>query len=119
MTKYGPKTKLGLLCKDVWYDAWAGQWNQAWREGQTIEVEIESRDYQGKAYFSIRTPPEARKGGGVGLDLAPVVAELKALVTEIKALREAMARPTAPALPPTEREPGEEPPPPMDEELGF
>lgn len=33
---------IGILSNDVWYSAWAGEWNQEWKEGQTIDVEIKT-----------------------------------------------------------------------------
>lgn len=70
--KYGLKEKWLITDENgKVYESFIGKWNSGWKEGQTIEVKpenITSREYQGKIYYSIKAPPEAR-GGGVNLEL--------------------------------------------------
>ena len=47
---------LGILCNDVWYSAFAADWNQEWKEGQVIEVDIKTN---GK-YNNIIPPKDAK-----------------------------------------------------------
>lgn len=60
-TKYGKKDKLNLLVltekgKEIWIDGFASAATNEWLEGAKIEVEIVSRDYQGKIYYGFKTP---------------------------------------------------------------
>jgi len=62
-TKFGDTTKLIIQAEDgQYFDSWAGQFNQNWAEGQTIEIpdsQIKSREYQGKIYKTLTPPPKA------------------------------------------------------------
>jgi len=39
-TSRGESWSIRVLSSDVWYSAWAAEWNRGWREGQTINVKI-------------------------------------------------------------------------------
>ena len=86
-TKYGEKEKWNVLAEDgKWYDAWMGKWNADWKEGDTINVPVErikSREYNGKTYYSIEAPPEARFNGGAKVDLEPVMEALRKLYAKL------------------------------------
>jgi len=63
-----------------WYNAWAGQWNQEWKEGQVIEIEFEETKYGNE----IKTPQSAYKGGGQpSSSIMMELAEMKAMLEEI------------------------------------
>lgn len=57
-TKYGPKNKYNLFVRssksDFWASAWENKVTKDWREGQEIEVDIETSEYQGKPQYTLR-----------------------------------------------------------------
>lgn len=53
-TKFGPKLKQGVQFEetgDIWHDIWGG--NR--KEGDKVTGTRESRDYEGKTYWSFKT----------------------------------------------------------------
>lgn len=66
-TQRGPATKISIGSGGKWYSCFKGQWNSAWREGQEIEVDVEQKEYNGKTYFNIKTPVDAKGGNIQGL----------------------------------------------------
>ena len=59
-TKYGLKTKYNILITgpnggDRWVEAWGSPESDTWGEGDTIDVELESREYEGKTYWDVKT----------------------------------------------------------------
>jgi hypothetical protein len=83
-TKYGDKEKWLLNADDgKTYDSFIGLWNKDWQEGQEIEVketQITNREYNGKTYWSIQAPPEAKRGG---VDLEPVMEALRKIYAKL------------------------------------
>jgi len=66
-TQYGEKDKFLITVeqdgKQIQADSFCGKWNNDWREGSEIEIkqtQWKSRDYNGKKYWSIMAPPEAK-----------------------------------------------------------
>jgi len=63
---YGEKEKWGVQFKEkgnTWFDSFIGKWNADWKVGTQIEVmksQIKEREYNGKTYYTITAPPEAR-----------------------------------------------------------
>lgn len=55
-TKYGLKKKISYICGGQYYSAWANTWNVGWNVGDEIDVEVESREYNGKTYYDIKPP---------------------------------------------------------------
>ena len=80
-TKYGLKDKWIITDEnDRMLDAFVGNWNKDWKEGQEIDVkdsQITSREYNGKTYYSIQAPPEAKKAWGAQVDLTPIMNALR------------------------------------------
>lgn len=78
-TKFGDKEKYLITDENgKLYDCWIGNWNKDWKEGMEIPIkpeQIKSREWEGKTYWSIQAPPEARMGGRV--DLTPVLDALR------------------------------------------
>jgi len=94
-TKFGPKEKLGIQFVErpgVWVDSWVGAWNQNWKIGDQIEVKKDqwkSREYQGKTYWTLSAPPEARGF----INLQPITEALERLQERVEALEEAVYTP--------------------------
>ena len=68
-TQYGDKKKWVLQFREkegVWLDSFQGNWNKDWKLNDMVEIDketqIKTREYQGKTYFSVVAPPEARGG---------------------------------------------------------
>lgn len=81
-TKYGIKSKWIVTDENSkMYNSWIGSWNKDWKEGDEISIkesQITSRDWEGKTYFTIQAPPEAKKPrGGGSIDLSPVIEALR------------------------------------------
>lgn len=59
-TKWGKKKKLNLQVKSDkglgWVDGFAGPVTDMWSEGDTVVVDISSREYNGKTYYSFKAP---------------------------------------------------------------
>ena len=58
-TKFGLKQKQSLKAtqrNDTYLDFWCSPLTDAWRIGDTIEVEVKSREYNGKTYYDIVLP---------------------------------------------------------------
>lgn len=54
-TKFGPKQKRGVIFKEfpnIWHDVWAS----GLKEGQELEGERVSRDWEGKQYWNFQLP---------------------------------------------------------------
>lgn len=83
-----------------------GAWNSDWRIGKQIEIskeQIKSRQYNGKTYYTIAAPPEAKMGGGVSWQA------FNDLAARVAALEDSMSNDVAP-MPEEELDFGEEPP---------
>lgn len=60
-TKYGAKKKYNIQVltsknRELWVDGFANSVSDDWTEGQTVEMDIESREYNGKTYYGFKTP---------------------------------------------------------------
>jgi len=70
-TQYGDKEKYNLQFKEKpnqWLDSFVGGWNSDWKIGQQVEIskeQFQSREYEGKTYWTIKAPEGAKGGGGV------------------------------------------------------
>lgn len=57
-TKFGEKEKFDVNGQSekgtFWADAWVNKDTQDWSEGQTVTGYIESRQYNGKTYYTVR-----------------------------------------------------------------
>jgi len=51
-----PYTKVGVRAGGEWYSAYADGWNEDWKEGDSIEVEIEENRVGDKVYKNIKPP---------------------------------------------------------------
>lgn len=57
-TKFGMKKKTGVIFQEydgIWHDIWSGDL----KEGQVVEGTRESREYQGKTYWSFNFPKKS------------------------------------------------------------
>ena len=67
-TKFGLKEKWSIRFAekpDLWVDVWQGNWCKNWVIGARVKIEDDqwqSREYQGKPYWTIRAPEGARGG---------------------------------------------------------
>lgn len=68
-TQYGEKEKFLVTIeqdgKKIVADSFCGKWNNDWREGLELEIKAnqwKKREYNGKTYWSIMAPPEAKGG---------------------------------------------------------
>ena len=62
-TKYGDKIKQGVIFReytDIWHDVWQG----GLKEGQVLEGERASRDWEGKTYWSLNLPKKGTVDAG-------------------------------------------------------
>lgn len=82
-TKYGKKWKLGVFSNNKWYSAWSQPWNRGWREGETIDVEITERQWNGKPMFDIvgLTQPQLSLGKS---DLENKIGQVMMEVLQVK-----------------------------------
>lgn len=71
-TKYGPKDKWVVKTDDgKIFDSFIGSWNQEWRVGMPLSIEPEqwqTREYQGKNYYTVNQPGGTRSHQRVGGD---------------------------------------------------
>lgn len=69
-TQYGDKTLYNLSFTEnpeIPVSSFRGQWNKDWKEGTQIEVDDsqwQSREYNGKIYWTLKAPESAKGGGG-------------------------------------------------------
>jgi len=90
-TKFGPKTRYSVEFKErpkTYISSWAAGWNQGWKTGDVIECakeQLKEREYNGKKYYTLMAPPEARfNGNGVSKE------EFDMLVLRVGNLEELM-----------------------------
>ena len=50
-TKYGVKQKLGLFDGKTWYGCWKNKTTATYKEGDIVEGDITSREYNGQTYY--------------------------------------------------------------------
>jgi len=68
-TQYGEKAKWLITFEESpnqLIDSFVGNWNKNWKIGTKIEIkpeQIQSRQWEGKTYYTLKAPPEARFGG--------------------------------------------------------
>jgi hypothetical protein len=77
-TKYGRKQKLAIQVEekpDLWLWGFYNITNSRWEKGDQVEIEITSREFNGKTYHDFRMPPQT-----VSRE------EFQALVARVKAL---------------------------------
>jgi hypothetical protein len=88
-TKYGKKWKIAVFADNKWYGAWAQPWNRGWREGQTIDVEVKEREWNGKPQYDI----VGAKGeaSAPSSDLDAKITQIMIEVLEIKKMVSALA----------------------------
>jgi hypothetical protein len=59
-TKFGPKQKYSFQLDagkgPFWCGAWKNDITSAWREGESYEMDVRPREYEGKQYFDVYTP---------------------------------------------------------------
>lgn len=70
----------------VWLDSFVGNWNKDWKVGSVVEVskeQLKSREYQGKTYWTIAAPPEA-KGFQVPSWIPAAITDLQNRVAELE-----------------------------------
>lgn len=82
-TKYGLKNKLGFKSEGIWYNAFENATCKHWKEGDSVTINYEVSEYQGKPQYNIKFD---RPSGVDNAKIDKVVselAELKAMVTEI------------------------------------
>jgi hypothetical protein len=68
----------------VWVNAFVGNWNSGWKVGDKVEIakeNIKSREYQGKTYYDLKAPADAK-----GVNLKPITDALAALTARVDAL---------------------------------
>lgn len=78
-TKFGMKKKTGVQFKeypDVWHDIWSGDL----KEGQVVEGTRESREYQGKTYWSFNFP---KKNGATSPEVNDKLERILAGITKL------------------------------------
>lgn len=72
----------------MWLNAFSGNWNANWKVGDKVEIakeNIKSREYQGKTYYDLKAPAEAK-----GVNLKPLTDALSALTARVDALEAAV-----------------------------
>lgn len=55
-TQRGPVVKVGVFYQGTWYSCLNNQWNQAWAQGDTINVNVEEKHVNGKVFKNITGP---------------------------------------------------------------
>jgi hypothetical protein len=103
--------KLGVLNEKVWYSCFANDWNQGWKEGQTIDVEVK----QNGNFWNILPPKKQAQSND---DLDAKLSQLMIEILEIKKLIVGMkdAKCSGPEEEPPVPDDSEEP---AEEELPF
>lgn len=94
-TQYGEKDKYLVTIeqdgKQIQADSFVGKWNNNWVLGMEFEIKKEqwkSREYNGKTYWSIMAPPEARSGFANPQELAEIKTRLEAVELTVKMMDE-------------------------------
>jgi hypothetical protein len=102
-TTYGPRKVYRFSAAGQWYDAFAGTWNQGWRDGLEIEVgpaQIKSRMKDGKIYLTISAPAPTRlveEGSApISSGSAPAGSQaivlLESILNELRAIKASLGR---------------------------
>ena len=58
-----PFKKVTIQANEKWYSCFQGQWNSGWKVGDTIEVEVEEKEFNGNTYYNIKAPNKGGFGG--------------------------------------------------------
>jgi len=73
--------KVGVFANGKWYSCFQNTWNNAWEEGQTIDVEVTSKlAGNGKTYWNILPP---QKGGSASNQDSAILSEILAVLKNI------------------------------------
>lgn len=68
-TKFGDKIKYSIEFKEkprIYIDSFVGNWNKEWKTGDVVEFseeQLRERQYNGRKYFTLMAPPEAKLNG--------------------------------------------------------
>lgn len=84
-TQNGKKWTMSVLGQDdVWYGAgFTDSFNKDWKEGQTIDVEVKDRIYEGKTYYDI-VKPKNNNGKEILEKLGQLELKIDLLLTTFK-----------------------------------
>ena len=89
-TKYGIREVYNLRFEnnpEKMVSSFIGNWNRGWSEGNIIEIQDsqwKKREYNGKTYWSIGAPPEARQSFSGFDELKKQVEALTERVTKLE-----------------------------------
>lgn len=65
MSRQGkPYSKINIIADEKMYSGFSGKWNESWKVGDEVEVEVEEAVYNGKTYYNLKAPASARGGFG-------------------------------------------------------
>lgn len=95
-TKYGPKMKILVLQNKIYYAAWENDVSSQWKVGQEIDVEVKSREWEGKTYYDIILPKQSYKSAQQSDDLQEIknmLGQIMHEVLELKALAQSKVEP--------------------------
>ena len=80
------KLKVGVLSGGRWYGCFADKWNEGWKEGQEIDVDVVEDQRNGKTFYNLRKPTE-------------MLMRLKAIEEKIDKLTQLLTRKPNPTVP--------------------
>lgn len=129
-TTRGLSWKLSIFSGNQWYGAWAADWNAGWREGQTIDVELKTRQFNGKTYTDIKgltqagqpsqqMVPDSHVLDEISRNVGQVMIEVLEIKKMMADLTELQGAPLAPTPEANQSGPEEEVPPHTDEDMPF
>lgn len=87
-TQYGIKTIYNIVAGDgLTYSAYAGKWNQDWKQGDIVEAIYNKYEKGDRTYHQLKAPPEFKQSfGGGGGNQAPSAWTSDAVSTVINEL---------------------------------
>ena len=59
-----PYSKINVVADEKFYSGFSGKWNESWKVGDEVEVEVEETQYNGKTFYNIKAPASAKGFGG-------------------------------------------------------
>lgn len=113
-TKFGNKEKFSIKATeygDAFIDVWSSPQTKGWQVGQEVEVEsVDSKDYNGKTYLSVRMPKVDNRPQGfssdttkqiasIHLDMGQVLMRIKNIETYFKHLKDNVPQLTSAGTP--------------------
>lgn len=80
-----PFTSVSIKSGNDWYSGFGSGANETWKTGDTVDVVVTSKEWQGKTYLNFEMPQAAAKKevAQQGTQLVSGLAQVLALLTEV------------------------------------